>query len=1132
MTDVKIINQLNNYKILEYHLPYFINKLTCPIDSKSSSFRAVIQNIKHFKIKIDTVIRLSLKKDKKINFAFLYGSINKTTNEFEMKYYCIGPNLTSCDGEYRKKFLDNTSFVLYENYLYFTYLIELLFTNRLMTEYFELEFECLPYNDIKKDEIIKIAKKLYTILFLLDMFKLQKKEVENHINKSYYKTLYNVKDLELFKTIVKNERKLIEQFEKEFNDAEFYLQIGQKQLPSSNKHFVNYENKLVNFIKCIKLEKVGKEIYFSYLLNELVINNIYPGFPIISDYFITESNINFFNNNSMVDKIKEDLLNKKNKKHLNKFINYKKTVTYISEYIGRTVKDGIYLQKDELNRIECGDILNDHGVFYKYVFEALYGLSCMNTYAGLIHTDLHINNATFYPLHHPYFDMAPYTYIANGHIMYNIATSPIKIKQTPVSETKSFFNNENIFIDKDECKANTEQMRDAQRFIFPYCGAHFGIIDFSRGYLHRKRLMSDESLNLVTRKNLLMIQNLRITKLFSNLFSNLKVNDFNYFLNTDNTGMYEYLFDTICAFDAYYFFLQYHIYLKDFFKDPSTVKEYESFTNHKLAGRPDLRISLDEKLNLLKDISDKAFKYMDERLQKLDVSKPQEFENYTSTNFAKQTILSGIFDRYNEKNLKPSMVIHNLSYDMLKNENMTFNKETMDADEKVYRNYYMDGTEPPPPFILTIEEKKRREAEAAKMAVEKKEYYEKLAIDFNNEIEKARALADAKLKGTYTHGSTHNTTEEMDKYIDLLNYHFERFIKQQEYGAYDYTKAIELMKARIDSFDRNKYILQTATNFALNDIYQSFKKGGSVRQDIDIILSHQNNEGIPIVNKYLTNSLTNEQRENIKRVIEDFMDDGNIVESDEDKKRIEAIIHAVLGGDIDADRFKEDPDRFIFIEVKDDHNLATYKIKEITEKMKHADVEKDSRDIFIIKTPEQIQQDEEMIKARNKDDEFIINKIIEHTNKHESIGIMMGPKLALYNKGLKLKNKYFADNYKYAMVDPETKELIPYGDMRQKILPGYHTNNIMKANWNFRITSIINEQNHCVNDLGLLTGRFSDDTYRNKMVHPILLKYLDETLDKYKFNEDMVKQILLEDAADDYDEGDDDPIPLSDLLTK
>lgn len=1137
MSDLKLINGLNNYKILEYHIPYFLNKVVCTIDPKNSTFRDPIKNLKHFKIKIDTVIRLSLKKNDKINFAFLYGTIN--SGKFEMKYYCIGNNLISCDGEYRKKFLDPTSFVLYENYLQFTYYIELLFTNRLISEYFELEYECLPYNDIKREEIIEIAKKIYTILFLLDMFKLEKKQVENHINKSYYKTLYNPKDLELFLRIKSQDKPIMEHFEKHFNEAQFYLEIGHKQLPSSSKYFINYENKLVNFIKNVKLENVGKEIYFSYLINEIVINNIYPGFPILADYFIHNSNINFFNNSSMVEKIKLDLLNKKNKKHIKKFINYKKGVTYISEYIGRTIKDAIYLQRDELYRIYTGDILNDHGMFYKYVFEALYGLNCMNMYAGIIHTDLHINNATIFEMYKGYCEYSPYTHIANGHIMYNIATSSMDIMYQEHTAT-----NDGEFNDDPKYKANMEQVRDAVRFIFPYTGSHFGIIDFSRGYLHRKRLITDEGINPQTRKNILTIQNLRITKLFNNLFPDLKTNDFVYFLNTDNSGMYEFLFDTICALDVYYFFSQFHIYLKNFFSDLNNVKEYDSFINHKLAGRPDLKISKDEKLDLLKDISDKAFKYMDERLKQLDVSKPQLFENYKSSNFAKSLILSGIFDRYSERLMKPSVVIHNLSYDMLKNEAVSFDKEAMDANKQSYRNYYEDNAETPAPFILTIEEKKRREAEAAKMAIEKKEYYEKLARDFNDAIEKARDIADGKLKGTYVGGASRITTEQMDNYTNHLHWRLERFVKQNEYGPRKYDKGIELVKKRIDDFDRTKYISQTATNFALNDIYNALKRGGadSVKQQAKDKIQQYAMEKITTaiengdLSHLIAKNITTTQKQKAMEIINDYKDNeimDHILTSDE-QKRIYAIAEAVLGGEIDMTEFLSNPDKFIFIDVIHDHNIATYKLKELSEKMVHSDIEKDVRDAFIIKTESQKQQEEELIKSKNIDDENIVNKLDDLLSLHPPNGVMMGPKLAIYNKGLKLKNTYFAENFQYGMVDPKTKELIPYEDMRQKNIPGFHTNNIMKANYNFRIVSIINEQNHNMNEFGLRTPRFSDDTYRNKQCHPILLKYLDDVLSKYEFNKESVRQAILEDADELSDEDEDvlDDLDLSNLLTK
>lgn len=74
----------------------------------------------------------------------------------------------------------------------------------------------------------------------------------------------------------------------------------------------------------------------------------------------------------------------------------------VSEHVGRTVGDTIkLLEKNHQLNVMMGHPLSDGGYQYfaKYIFEILYTLLAVNKHFGIIHGDLHLNNATIGFLH-------------------------------------------------------------------------------------------------------------------------------------------------------------------------------------------------------------------------------------------------------------------------------------------------------------------------------------------------------------------------------------------------------------------------------------------------------------------------------------------------------------------------------------------------------------------------------------------------------------------------------------------------------------------------------------------------------------------------------------------------------------
>lgn len=133
------------------------------------------------------------------------------------------------------------------------------------------------------------------------------------------------------------------------------------------------------------------------------------------------------------------------------------------------------------------------------------------------------------------------------------------------------------------------------------------------------------------------MQNLRAAKLLNGNA------DFIYFLNNDE--IYDYIFNTIAAFDVYYFFNQLHLLLKN--------------------------AKIDSKLfNFAKEISDNAKQFIDTRIAELDVKKLDKFKN-------------------NEDNIAKILMLK--MFEDCRDENVSKEKKEPPSEMygyKNYRNYY------------------------------------------------------------------------------------------------------------------------------------------------------------------------------------------------------------------------------------------------------------------------------------------------------------------------------------------------------------------------------------------------------------------------------------------------------------
>jgi len=339
------------------------------------------------------------------------------------------------------------------------------------------------------------------------MFNLQEIHINENFKEIFYK--YAEEDIEFLKLIIKKyDSNTIENFKS-------YISINNKK-SLHNKIDNLYLNQGIKMIPLnikevqdpIKLKyKPWREFLITQRTGDLVINAIAPGFAIIGDWmYIKNSKKGLFDNISQYKKmqhseIAKDIVHilyeaqrntyfakstidvesksekrfkewvsgkfKKLNEKINNSIDYciediimsELTLAFTSEYLGRTIADTIkIIEFNEKYDSYIGNPLSNKGYDYfaKYMFEICYNLYCMNTKLGIIHNDLHLNNAVL------------------GAIYYSSYKDKMKIKNPSV-----------LYVVDNE-----------HQYLFPTTGYYTGIIDFSRSIIHYEKynLFQDQSL--------------------------------------------------------------------------------------------------------------------------------------------------------------------------------------------------------------------------------------------------------------------------------------------------------------------------------------------------------------------------------------------------------------------------------------------------------------------------------------------------------------------------------------------------------------------------------------------------------------------------------------------------------------
>jgi len=380
-------------------------------------------------------------------------------------FYSAAPSFISCDGEYRSRFSQYQSLItakklfgdIFEELEAYVLKVKVRRQWSLYTSYFYPRIE----QESKNLEIEFAVRNsgMNTVLLTVSWFNAIFAEfnglTRSHINENFRSIFLGSEleaDLAFCKALVTKYgadrietmyAKMTHSFEKTFSGVDRFLQCGIKMIPLNIKEVQDP----------LKLKyKPWREYFVTNKLGDLVINSVCPSFAIPLDWlYIKNSKKGLFDNKSQYDRMKnsdlaKDILHvlyeaqrgtyfaseglhgvnktteqiknaisskfKKLSEKIDDPINFcieeiimsEVTLAFVTEYAGETFADTLSLvQKSKTYDLSIGIPYKDSGFDYfaKYLFEICYALYCMNSRFGIIHGDLHLNNATIGALYYP-----------------------------------------------------------------------------------------------------------------------------------------------------------------------------------------------------------------------------------------------------------------------------------------------------------------------------------------------------------------------------------------------------------------------------------------------------------------------------------------------------------------------------------------------------------------------------------------------------------------------------------------------------------------------------------------------------------------------------------------------------------
>ncbi len=368
-----------------------------------------------------------------------------------LQYFSISPSFISCDGEYRTNFIRYSDFIKAkikypeiwnELEMYVMKSVERRQWNYYSSYFHGRESE----NNNELERVIKsnlIAQSLLTLSWFHAIYKESLGLSESHMNATFKEIMFgNLKtDFDFLEELIKKygekEVEMVKVLTSYIIHPIFgsktkrYIPLGYKMIPLNLREIQNP----------LKLHyKSWREFLIANKCNDLVINQISPGFPITLDWFlIKKTHKGLFDNKSQYERlrhselarsilsslyeaqrstyfastnignssksIKEWVSNKFKYLHdkirdpiefsVDEIIMSDITLVFSNEYVGRTIADTVNIVKKSKTYDQMiGTPFHNFDMFKKYMFEICYNLLVINKKLSIVHGDFHLNNAT------------------------------------------------------------------------------------------------------------------------------------------------------------------------------------------------------------------------------------------------------------------------------------------------------------------------------------------------------------------------------------------------------------------------------------------------------------------------------------------------------------------------------------------------------------------------------------------------------------------------------------------------------------------------------------------------------------------------------------------------------------------
>jgi hypothetical protein len=376
-------------------------------------------------------------------YGFLYSEWDSLSKQYTHKFICSSPTYTSADGEYRHRIIPYSQLRAIQNRFRNVFdIVEQYILSQM--EKGKLEFNTVIMYPKVFDGNEKILEQyidthrlpvyIYILAWLYDFHHIHIQIIANHINPAYCAIIYQKSGIQVYEAVVNELKGMKIEYARMLGTISFYtpdamtthgLEVGQKIFTLTKNEFIHTGNIMYS---------VWREFYFAHLCSDLVANFVTPNFPIMNRYFyIQNSDSAIFDNPSQHEKYEQagiakgisellsevDKLNFVERKKSNNYINSKffqlshkigKANTFAQnniqlidislcltmEHTWRTIRDIFPLAANSPIKEILQRFLTDYGIFRGGIFGFLYSFYAANSKVGIIHADMHLNNATLH----------------------------------------------------------------------------------------------------------------------------------------------------------------------------------------------------------------------------------------------------------------------------------------------------------------------------------------------------------------------------------------------------------------------------------------------------------------------------------------------------------------------------------------------------------------------------------------------------------------------------------------------------------------------------------------------------------------------------------------------------------------